>query len=128
MQTKLYSEAHATLTEIIERAGLTDGSILVIGCSTSEILGARIGTNSAPEVAAEIFSAFADAAAGHFALGRKGTHVRKSQQCGEHVVDTALGSVKARVKRDRRHTAQRQLEQLARHAFGGGQLLYATKK
>jgi uncharacterized protein (TIGR01440 family) len=77
MQTKLYSEAHATLTEIIERAGLTDGSILVIGCSTSEILGARIGTNSAPEVAAEIFSAFADAAAGH--------GVYLAVQCCEHL-------------------------------------------
>ncbi len=63
MESKLYKEATATLAEIIEKAGLAAGGILVIGCSTSEILGAKIGTNSAPEVAAEIFSAFAAVAA-----------------------------------------------------------------
>ena len=77
MKNKLYKEAAAVITEIMEKADLAPGSILVIGCSTSEILGARIGTNSAPEVAAEIFSAFADAAA------ERGVYL--AVQCCEHL-------------------------------------------
>ena len=62
MKTKLYDEASAALAELIEKARLGEGSLVVIGCSTSEILGERIGTNSAPEVAAEVFSALYDVA------------------------------------------------------------------
>lgn len=56
----LYEQARLTIKEISEKANLSRGSILVIGCSTSEILGAKIGTNSAPEIAAEVFRAFYD--------------------------------------------------------------------
>ncbi|MBO5374367.1 MAG: TIGR01440 family protein [Clostridia bacterium] len=41
--------------ELIDIAGLTRGDILVVGCSTSEVVGARIGTNSDPDTAVEIF-------------------------------------------------------------------------
>ena len=58
LKNTLYEEAQAVIAEIVERAALRHGSILVIGCSTSEILGSRIGTNSAPEAAEEVFSAF----------------------------------------------------------------------
>lgn len=54
----LYEQARSTIAEIACKADLKQGSILVIGCSTSEIIGSRIGTNSAPEVAAEVFDAF----------------------------------------------------------------------
>ena len=54
----LYEQARLTIAEIACKADLKQGSILVIGCSTSEIIGSRIGTNSAPEVAAEVFDAF----------------------------------------------------------------------
>lgn len=47
---KMYEEITAaavkTTEEIIEVAGLKKGQILVVGCSTSEICGDKIGTNS----------------------------------------------------------------------------------
>ena len=58
MRKTLYEQARLTIAEIMERAMLKKGSILVIGCSTSEIIGAEIGTNSAPDVAKEVFDAF----------------------------------------------------------------------
>ena len=54
MSKTLYDEARLTVNEIIEKAALKKGNILIIGCSTSEILGSKIGTNSAPEAAAEV--------------------------------------------------------------------------
>ncbi|MBO5968432.1 MAG: TIGR01440 family protein [Clostridia bacterium] len=62
MKKALYDEARLVMTEIIEKAKLKRGDVLVVGCSTSEILGARIGTNSAPEVAAEVFRGLYDCA------------------------------------------------------------------
>lgn len=62
MEKSLYGQARLTIEEIIEKAGLGKGSILVIGCSTSEIAGSRIGTNSAPEIAASVFAAFYECA------------------------------------------------------------------
>lgn len=56
--SELYNQAYLTISEIYDKAGLTEGDILVIGCSTSEICGSKIGTNSAPEVASEVFEAF----------------------------------------------------------------------
>ena len=57
MANNLYEQASLTVAEIIEKASRGKGDILVVGCSTSEIIGDRIGTNSAPEVAAEVFDA-----------------------------------------------------------------------
>lgn len=47
----------SALEELCESAALKSGNIVVIGCSTSEVLGARIGTDSAPKVGAELVSA-----------------------------------------------------------------------
>ena len=58
MNTELYNQAKLTISEIYEKAALHPGDILVIGCSTSEICGSKIGTNSAPAVASDIFDAF----------------------------------------------------------------------
>ncbi len=77
MEKTLYEQARLTMSEIIEKGGLKRGSILVIGCSTSEIVGDKIGTNSAPEVAAEVFGAFYDLAK------EQGIHL--AIQCCEHL-------------------------------------------
>ena len=42
-------------SEIIEKAKLKKGDILVVGCSTSEIVGSKIGTNSDPATAKTVF-------------------------------------------------------------------------
>ena len=65
MLDKLYSEAAAAAEEIIEKARLSKGQILVVGCSTSEILGSRIGSNSSPEAAKAVFRGIYDTAAKH---------------------------------------------------------------
>ncbi len=77
MEKALYEQATLVITEIIEKAALKQGSILVIGCSTSEIAGAKIGTNSAPEVAEEVFRAF------HSCAAEKGIYL--AVQCCEHL-------------------------------------------
>ena len=77
MEKTLYEQAERVIAEIIEKAGLVSGNILVIGCSTSEIIGERIGTNSAPEVADEVFCAFNDYA--------KERGIYLAVQCCEHL-------------------------------------------
>lgn len=52
-EIKMQSEAAAR--EIIEKAGLTNGQILVVGCSSSEVTGKKIGSSSSYETATAIF-------------------------------------------------------------------------
>lgn len=40
----VYEQTAAAAAEICERAHLQPGSILVVGCSTSEVVGSKIGT------------------------------------------------------------------------------------
>lgn len=48
-------ELEAVVTEFNEQAGLKPGQLLVVGCSTSEVIGERIGTAGTMEVAEMIF-------------------------------------------------------------------------
>lgn len=40
--------------ELCEKAGLTRGHVLIVGCSTSEVAGSTIGTDSRPALADEL--------------------------------------------------------------------------
>ena len=62
MLNNLKEQAYSAASEIIEVAGLKKGQILVVGCSTSEILGSRIGTDSSPDTAKEVFDGIYKAA------------------------------------------------------------------
>ena len=73
----LREQARLVMDEIIEKASLRRGNILVIGASTSEIIGEKIGTASAPEVANEVFSALNERAK------EKGIYL--AVQCCEHL-------------------------------------------
>ena len=53
----VYQQTKAVIEELGSKANLKPGSIIVVGCSTSEVLGAKIGTNSNPDTAKEIFAA-----------------------------------------------------------------------
>ena len=77
MYTNLTNQAKNTILEIIKKANLKKGNILVVGCSTSEILGSKIGTNSAPEVAKAVFDGLYVAA--------KENGVYLAFQCCEHL-------------------------------------------
>ena len=51
MFEEIRKQAYEAASELIEKANLKAGSILVVGCSTSEVMGSRIGTDSNPEAA-----------------------------------------------------------------------------
>ena len=52
---ELFEQATAVMKDLGEKAMLKAGDIVVIGCSTSEIIGSKIGTNSSPDVAGIVF-------------------------------------------------------------------------
>lgn len=45
------NQTKTAITELLEVAGLTAGDLLVVGCSSSEILGETIGHGSSPQAA-----------------------------------------------------------------------------
>lgn len=77
MSENLKEQAYNAACEIIEVAGLKAGQILVVGCSTSEILGSKIGTDSSPDTAKEVFDGIYKAA--------KEKGVFLAAQCCEHL-------------------------------------------
>ena len=58
----IYQQTRAAIEELAEKANVKPGAIVVVGCSTSEVLGAKIGTNSSPDTAGQIFAALHDCA------------------------------------------------------------------
>ena len=54
---KLIETARTAAQELIDKAKLQRGDTVVIGCSTSEVCGSRIGSDSRPEVADALFDA-----------------------------------------------------------------------
>jgi len=62
MDKNLCIQAKSALEELGEKARLKPGSIVVIGCSTSEITGSCIGTNSSPDTAKVVFEALYEVA------------------------------------------------------------------
>ena len=77
MKEKLILQAKAVMTELCEAAALKAGDTVVIGCSTSEIVGARIGTDSSPAVAEAVFEALYEVA--------EGKRIHLAVQCCEHL-------------------------------------------
>ncbi len=77
MEHSIYEQTRATIAELCEKAKLQPGNIVVVGCSTSEVVGCKIGTNSNPDVALEIFQALHDYAKS------KGLYL--AIQCCEHL-------------------------------------------
>lgn len=63
--------------ELIEKAKLQSGDIVVIGCSSSEILGDNMGTNSSPELGEQVFVTLNEV------FKNKGVFV--AAQCCEHL-------------------------------------------
>lgn len=57
MNEQIRMQTKAVMEELGEKAKLKPGDIVVVGCSTSEILGSKIGTNSSPETAKVVFEA-----------------------------------------------------------------------
>ena len=77
MELSIYDQTTKVIEELAEKAGLKPGNIIVVGCSTSEVCGAKIGTNSSPEVAGQIFDAL------HTYAKQSGLYL--AIQCCEHL-------------------------------------------
>ena len=77
MVKSVYEQTKAAISELCEKAKLKSGDIVVVGCSTSEVIGSAIGTNSSPEVAGEIFRALNECA--------KKKELHLAIQCCEHL-------------------------------------------
>ena len=70
-------QAALAAEELCEKARLGPGSILVVGCSTSEVRGSRIGTDSAPATGESLVEAILSV------LEPKGVYL--AAQCCEHL-------------------------------------------
>lgn len=70
-------EAKNAAYELCEQARLKKGDIVVIGCSTSEVLGSKLGTNSSPDTAKVLFESIYEV------LKEKGIYL--AAQCCEHL-------------------------------------------
>ena len=77
MMEQIRQETAAAVRELCEKAGLRPGQILVVGCSTSEVRGSRIGTDSAPETGRVLLEAIAAE------LEPRGIYL--AAQCCEHL-------------------------------------------
>ena len=74
---ELFIQATAIMKELGEKAKLKAGDIVIVVCSTSEIIGSKIGTNSSPDVAGVVFHAIYEYAQ------KQGWHL--AFQCCEHL-------------------------------------------
>lgn len=70
-------EVRDALSELLDTASLRPGELVVIGCSSSEILGEKIGTGSSPDTG----KAVAEAAMAE--TGARGLYL--AAQCCEHL-------------------------------------------
>lgn len=70
-------QARQALTELLAAADLKKGDILVVGCSSSEIVGQRIGKGSSTEAAQAVFEGI------YPVLKEKGIFL--AAQCCEHL-------------------------------------------
>ncbi len=77
VDTDIKEQCYKAVTELIEVAKLKSGSILIVGCSTSEVCGSKIGTNSDENVAKLLFSGI------YAATKQRGIYL--AVQCCEHL-------------------------------------------
>jgi uncharacterized protein (TIGR01440 family) len=54
---KVYTETRQAISDLLEHITLQEDHLLVLGVSTSEVMGAKIGTSGTEEVAAAIYQA-----------------------------------------------------------------------
>ncbi len=77
MNYEIYNQAQLAAEELCEKAKLKKGSIMVIGCSSSEVAGGVIGRNSNLETAEAVFSGIYEVL--------KSKEIFLAAQCCEHL-------------------------------------------
>ena len=74
---KIKAEARAAATELVESANMKAGQIFVVGCSSSEVAGEKIGKASVLQIAEAVFDGI------YPVLREKGIYL--AAQCCEHL-------------------------------------------
>ena len=77
LHEQVRQEAANAAAQLAEAARLHKGQIVVIGCSTSEVVGKKVGSWSTPEIAAAIFEGLSSV------FGPMGVYI--AAQCCEHL-------------------------------------------
>mgnify|MGYP003290523421 CR=1 FL=1 len=77
MYSEITSQAQTVVAELLEQANLRPGNLFVVGCSSSEMVGKRIGKGSSMEAAQAAFRGI------YPALQERGIHL--AVQCCEHL-------------------------------------------
>ncbi len=77
MKAQIREQVAAAIEELLQVANLQPGDILVVGCSSSEVLGEKIGTGSSMEVAAALLDGILPR------LRERGVYL--AAQCCEHL-------------------------------------------
>ena len=77
MYHEITSQAHTVVTELLEQANLKPNSLFVVGCSSSEMVGQRIGKGSSMDAAQAAFQGI------YPILQERGIHL--AVQCCEHL-------------------------------------------
>ena len=77
MLNQIREQTRQAIWELLEAAGLSKGDMLVVGCSSSEILGHKIGSDSSPEAAEAVYLEISAA------LEERGIYL--AAQCCEHL-------------------------------------------
>ncbi len=77
MYEDIKSALKSAAEELIEKAHLEQGNIVAIGCSTSEVVGEKIGTSSVVELGEEIYLSLAEV------FNNRGIFI--AAQCCEHL-------------------------------------------
>ena len=87
---KIKQQVAAAAEELIEAAAPKRGQVFVVGCSTSEVLGSKIGTAGSLETAKAIFAALREVTSAH------GLYL--AVQCCEHLNRSLVTETKAAEK------------------------------
>lgn len=77
LHEQVRQEAANAAAQLAEAARLHKGQIVVVGCSTSEVVGKKVGSWSTPEIAAAIFEGLSSV------FGPMGVYI--AAQCCEHL-------------------------------------------
>lgn len=77
MYEEITAQARSIVTDLLEQSNLKAGSLMVVGCSSSEIVGKRIGKGSSMEAAQAAFQGI------YPILQERGIHL--AVQCCEHL-------------------------------------------
>lgn len=75
--SEIGEETYRVAAELLALSGVKEGELFVVGCSTSEVAGEKIGTFSSPELAEAVFGGIYRAA--------KEAGVYLAAQCCEHL-------------------------------------------